>query len=38
MHHLSNGERAVRFDTLDDRLPGIGLRIISNAGLTRVAL
>ena len=36
--HLGDGERAVRLDAADDRLPGIGLRFVSHAGLMDVAL
>src|SRR6202034_1197591 len=38
MHHLGDGERAVRLDAADDRLPGICLRFVSHAGLMEVAL
>jgi hypothetical protein len=38
MHHLSDRERAMRLDAADDRLPGIGLRFVSHAGLKDIAL
>jgi hypothetical protein len=38
MHHLGDGECAVRLDAADDWLPGIGLRVVGHAGLMGVAL
>jgi hypothetical protein len=38
VQQLGDGERAVRVDSADDRLPGLRLRFVGHAGLMDVAL